>query len=85
MFRDAQLEAAISHAQHVPVVPTGEREEWGKRIEFLLSCLGYCVGLGNVCWFPYKCATNGGGTFLIPYFICLVVMGIPVITHAPTQ
>ena len=49
-----------------------ERETWGKRVQFLLSVLGYAVGLGNVCWFPYRAASNGGGTFLVPYFICLV-------------
>lgn len=53
------------------------REEWDKGLEFLLSVLGYAVGLGNVCWFPYKVAGNGGATFLIPYTLCLFVLGVP--------
>ena len=56
-----------------------DRESWGGRIEFLLSCLGYCVGLGNVCWFPYKCASNGGGTFLIPWAIFLFTWSVPLL------
>ena len=38
--------------------------------------IGNAVGLGNVCRFPYMAYNNGGAAFLIPYFICMFVVGI---------
>nr|KAG5713672.1 hypothetical protein BaRGS_024720 [Batillaria attramentaria] len=55
-----------------------ERAQWGRQVEFVLTLIGYAVGLGNVWRFPYLCYRNGGGAFLIPYVISLVFLGIPV-------
>jgi len=53
------------------------RGHWGSRAEFLLSCIGFSVGLGNVWRFPFLAYENGGGAFLIPYVIILVLVGKP--------
>jgi NSS family neurotransmitter:Na+ symporter len=53
------------------------REQWGTRIGLVLAMAGNAVGLGNFLRFPVQAAQNGGGTFMIPYFISFLLLGIP--------
>lgn len=53
------------------------REHWGSRIGVILAVAGSAVGLGNFLRFPGQAAQNGGGAFLLPYFISLLILGIP--------
>ena len=53
------------------------REQWGSRIGLILAMAGNAVGLGNFLRFPNQLTQNGGGTFMIPYFIAFILVGIP--------
>ena len=52
-------------------------EAWGSRIGLILAMAGNAVGLGNFLRFPAQAASNGGGSFMIPYFIAFLLLGIP--------
>lgn len=56
-----------------------ERSQWGTNLGFLLAAIGSAVGLGNIWRFPYVAYENGGGAFLIPYFVALFTAGIPIL------
>jgi len=54
-----------------------KRQRWGSKIGIILAVAGSAVGLGNFLRFPVQAAQNGGGAFMIPYFISFLLLGIP--------
>lgn len=54
-----------------------KRDNWGSRLGIIMAVAGSAIGLGNFLRFPAKAAANGGGAFMIPYFISLLLLGIP--------
>ncbi len=55
------------------------KDAWGSRLGLILAMAGNAVGLGNFLRFPVQAVQNGGGAFLIPYLICFLLMGIPLL------
>lgn len=56
-----------------------KHEKWNSNLSFLLAMIGSAVGLGNIWRFPYVAYTNGGGAFLIPYIMSILLLGIPLL------
>lgn len=55
------------------------KEAWGTRIGLVFAMAGNAVGLGNFLRFPVQAVQNGGGAFIIPYLVCFLFMGIPLL------
>uniref|UniRef100_A0A183GDR4 Transporter n=1 Tax=Heligmosomoides polygyrus TaxID=6339 RepID=A0A183GDR4_HELPZ len=55
------------------------RGVWSSQLQFILSCVGFSVGLGNLWRFPVTAYKNGGVAFLVPYIICSILVGLPVL------
>src|SRR3989339_490122 len=53
-------------------------EAWASRLGVIFAEAGSAVGLGNFLRFPGLAAQNGGGAFMIPYFVALILLGIPI-------
>ena len=54
-----------------------EKLEWDSSLSFIFAMIGAAVGLGNIWRFSYVLYSNGGGSFFIPYFTAIAIMGIP--------
>ena len=57
-----------------------KRESFRSRLGFLLVSAGCAIGIGNVWRFPYIAGKNGGGYFVLFYLVCLLLLGVPVMT-----
>lgn len=55
------------------------KEAWGSRVGLILAMAGNAVGLGNFLRFPVQAVNNGGGSFIIPYLVCFLLMGLPLL------
>lgn len=53
------------------------RDAWGSKLGVILAVAGSAIGLGNFLRFPVQAANNGGGAFMIPYFISFLLLGLP--------
>ena len=58
---------------------TRAKESWGSRTGLILAMAGNAVGLGNFLRFPVQAVQNGGGAFIIPYLVCFLIMGLPML------
>ncbi|MFH1240206.1 MAG: sodium-dependent transporter, partial [Candidatus Diapherotrites archaeon] len=54
-----------------------ERAKWSSSFMFILAAIGSAIGIGNIWRFPYIFGQQGGAAFLIPYFVCVLVIGFP--------
>lgn len=58
-------------------MPSRKRDTWTSRLGIIMAVAGSAIGLGNFLRFPAKAAANGGGAFMIPYLVALLLLGLP--------
>lgn len=61
----------MKHSHQTPAARDGFKNRWG----FILACIGSAVGMGNIWRFPILVTKYGGMTFLIPYFLFVILVG----------
>uniref|UniRef100_A0A5F7ZZ51 Transporter n=1 Tax=Macaca mulatta TaxID=9544 RepID=A0A5F7ZZ51_MACMU len=75
---DARI-PSLAELETIEQEESSSRPKWDNKAQYMLTCVGFCVGLGNVWRFPYLCQSHGGGAFMIPFLILLVLEGIPLL------
>ncbi|KAM5264432.1 sodium-dependent neutral amino acid transporter B(0)AT1 [Ctenodactylus gundi] len=70
---------SLGELESIEAKEASSRPQWDNKAQYMLTCVGFCVGLGNVWRFPYLCQSHGGGAFMIPFLILLVLEGIPLL------
>ncbi len=58
---------------------THTKDHWGSKIGLVLAMAGNAVGFGNFLRFPIQAIQNGGGAFIIPYLVCFLLLGLPLV------
>ncbi|KAM3595922.1 uncharacterized protein V6R79_005350 [Siganus canaliculatus] len=71
------LEDRILSYEDLEMMEQTERTD--NKAQYLLTCVGFCVGLGNIWRFPYLCQSHGGGAFMIPFLILVFLEGLPLL------
>lgn len=56
------------------------RANFGSKLGVVAAAAGSAVGLGNIWRFPYELGQSGGGAFLLIYIICIILLGLPIMT-----